>query len=54
MVATVNEVMSLIDKMKREQERGLEKSKKTRFDNLYWGIRMGMMSEIIERIENLY
>ena len=48
------EVIDLIHKIKREQEKGLKKSKKTRFDNLYWGIRIGLMSEIIERVENLY
>jgi hypothetical protein len=48
------EVIALIHKVKREQERGLERSKKTRFDNLYWGVRIGMMSELIELVKNLY
>lgn len=48
------EVMGLIRKVKREQERSLDKSKKSRFENLYWGTRIGMMTELIERIERLY
>lgn len=52
MSATYVEVVDMVHKMKREQERLLANCEPAMHQ--YYGARIGVLTELIERIERLY